>query len=754
MPDTLPRALRVCLAKETDIRRGPGEWVQDIIPGIGTILQTQGIANEVALHSTWLDTSPQFEWPPAGGFPLSGPTAEALSSVIGLALGDPAGAAHPGPPVLIVSLCAPAPERDALAWSYPEEVHGRLAVFRCEPGALDAGLLGWHRVVRAGVLLLLPELACAPCCQRPTCLACGQNWEAVRAIPPTDLCPSCRGRVESPSDRGRLADLARWLEANQSESLGTIASSRACRVRHVMGQQRVRLTGDVLLSHAEEVTPRDATPLGDLAWVYVDGDNAVVGPAPPTVGPNEEVDEPWSGIHRPPETVHRIPLARVPDGRLDVIAGARAILYALSCQTCDDPLIEAILALDRLTPYVDSMLHATTKRGRDHAAHTAAVALLGQFIGDTVVDSRGAGSLPISMAATGGHRDAFPSDADWCMALWFAAMFHDVGYPFSQFLDTWRLSEERPVPAERAAVRGDVPFEDTTRSMVRALVDRLQIDPPPSRIYSSMVDRLLSLFDNTDEERRILDRIEDEIGPDSEFRRWFASERAITILLDRRHTLQGPTAGTDKRRARRAGHVFNHGLISALVCTYALRSAGLDPASASTPTWLRSAIQAIAYHDYEMKEHADTDSAGGPVCRQQIRIRGKEQSYRHFSFDRDPLTHLIRLCDKIHAWERSVRGKFGLVRESEYADFRGLWWPLRAEPTWREPPSVGLVFNDYEALELAQWRHRPLSDELRKYLAELPFPSDWSWPGSGGDCAFMRFQITLPEVDPAVRSPE
>jgi len=180
--------------------------------------------------------------------------------------------------------------------------------------------------------------------------------------------------------------------------------------------------------------------------------------------------------------------------------------------------------------------------------------------------------------------------------------------------------------------------------------------------------------------------------------------------------------------------LLNHGLLSAIVCVAAMEKViQADDA----PDWLRHALEAILYHDYELNSHKAKE---GP-----IRANGKR---REMSFDQAPVAFLLRLADKLHSWERPVRGKTGLVQEATSVMLKGLVWPAHKAPVWLAPPILEIAYDDHGTLVDAGWEHSKLVEDLHKYLGELPFPDGLQWSGRNGKPVRFQFRVILPKMDP------
>jgi len=294
-----------------------------------------------------------------------------------------------------------------------------------------------------------------------------------------------------------------------------------------------------------------------------------------------------------------------------------------------------------------------------------------------------------------------------------------------------------------------MPFARKTRQIFSAIGNQLQ-DDPPSGTAPLLADELLGIFNRTESDQgksKVLERLVEK-RKKNQLTEWCKDPQALEAVL-KKHKRPTETSDPDYREKAQkyTRSQFDHGLVSALICAMALTESGLKPQDA--PAWLRHAVQAIALHNYETDMHAPNSS--GPVHKQDLTIRGKDEKRLSFDFYRDPISFMLRLADKIHMWERSVHGEVELVTESDWAQLSGLVWKLGDAPTWVHTPRLRLFYEDEEALALTDWDHKHVSSDLRKYLAELPFPSEWGWADAPpGDHTFLSYQITLPEVDPGI----
>jgi hypothetical protein len=544
------------------------------------------------------------------------------------------------------------------------------------------------------MLLTAEEAKPHPTAKECICAPPGEAYDM--GVPPFILCGDCRARLD-PELTDKLAALAAWALSNAQERMDDVGRQRTARVRCLAsnGDRPVWIDNLALLAHAERVTLAGGEALRDIAHqVHPDG----------TQDPN--------------------PLAKLADHQLDVIGAARGITRALVERAPEPPgthWADAVEALDGLLPLVDSLLHVTTKRGRDHAQHVAAVALMAQFLLDTATP-HGGGTATIAEHA------AECTDAgydDLCRASWFASLFHDIGYPFAQFMDIVLMSEASVEGADAA-----MPFPDRTRDVFRAISTVLApADTPPDKLLAGLTEGLGKLMKPGGRPGGLQQQLcETLYTPD--FPEWFCCPEVVRVLIE-----ETP----DYTPA-----LIKHGLVSAGVCVLALRKAGLDPAGAlSPPAWLRRALQAIALHDSPKSElRRLLKVAGSPVV-----ASGGSPT---FAFNREPITFLVRLVDSLHTWERYVKGKGRLVQEARHAELLGLIWPLASpsRPAWVRAPRMHIILDDQTALAHTSWEHQRFSDDLSKHLAELPLPGGWFGPDPHAPAEHLRFQISLPEVIP------
>jgi len=368
----------------------------------------------------------------------------------------------------------------------------------------------------------------------------------------------------------------------------------------------------------------------------------------------------------------------------------------------------------------------------------AATALFCQFFGDTVL----AGDSPADEQTVADKALTASSllYSQWCLAAWTAALFHDTAYPLQELTRLWYLA----VPHPGAAPAG-IYYADELRRLLHAMAQHVggRLRRAAARAVGDLVLRLLprpgSLGAADDLVARLQTELED-LG--------LASRLVCPDLL---RELLEPAQGDDRERPFR---LTNHGVLSALICVAALRgSLYLDPNPATTPEWLRWALQAMVVHDFEIDSHTRRTLQRARADRAPVVARGAR---RWFDFRADPVSFMLRLADKVHHWERVVRGDFELTQECKEIALEGLLWRLQRErqgimlesgrPRWVGPPRLVLIYDEEDKLEASGWEHKKLHDDLRKYLAELPFPNDWGLPGPRP--VTLRFRATLPEVVP------
>ena len=329
---------------------------------------------------------------------------------------------------------------DAEWWEPPGVSGARVLAWRMRPEHA-CGRMFWSFALRAVVAMLCGDLA-GPRCETMECLGClTDDQQVLMTVVPGLLCGQCRARLTA-AEAASLAALAAWAASNGSERADDVGKQRIARVRSLTasGDRPVRIDNLVLEAHAERVRIRRLMPCNRY------------------VGLCQEVRHFARQVAPTGEDGRR--LIEVPDEELDAIGAARGILLGLCDRTCNSPIPDVVRSLDRLIPQVDSLLHATTKRGRDHAAHMAATAMFSQCLRDTAPDH----NHPARTLAYWAQKKTGLAYEEVCLAAWFAAMFHDIGYPFAKFLSVWWLSQGASLHGNPA-----VPFGHVTQDLFKAI---------------------------------------------------------------------------------------------------------------------------------------------------------------------------------------------------------------------------------------------------------------------------------------------
>lgn len=580
----------------------------------------------------------------------------------------------------------------------------------------------WHRLMRAAVRALLSHKLGDASCDWPTCITCGERyWDGVLQaadIAPASLCTDCRNLVGHQPTADRLAELAHWIHSNNALSMARVGKERLSRIHALceMGDHGVLLNNQVLLAHAEKVQ-LGATKLGTATY-------------PP----------------HPAKRVMALVEARDP---LPPVKASESLLLGLveSVGAADGAALAAgVQALIGLTPYVDSALHATTKRGRDHATHMAATALFSQFLGDTVCPGRGGKRVEMRIADHAARNTNGELEySQWCLAIWFAGMLHDVAYPFSEFMQIWHLAETASVSRRG---RAPVLYKAELEAMLNALAEYV-LSQQRSPAANAVRDSLVAILDPAPQTNTgLVDRAKSQLLHQLCVPRYLRHEGLVEEII------ASPRLSHERERPFL---ILNHGLLSALICLAALRGSGFVSRDGDVPMWLRYGLQAIAVHDYEIHRHQPRSVRKARSVRAPVGSDGGPDAQRQFVFEADPVSFVLRLADKVHHWERYVRGQYAFAEECEEIMLHGLLWRLPSadrgdvvarqlwdgSPRWVGHPQLSLVYGPQDQLDATGWDHKKVADDLRRYLAELPFPAAWGMPSGR-----LRFQTTLPVVAP------
>ncbi|MCE5239785.1 hypothetical protein LLH23_15060 [bacterium] len=554
----------------------------------------------------------------------------------------------------------------------------------------------WFRLVRATAHSILRAVDGPGECDIAECICAPPRIGGDKAlIPPYLLCGICRKRLRG-NHVETISDLAEWVATNAEVTLDKVGKQRTERVRSLVtaGSRSLRLNNMVLLAHAER---------------------AKVGP---------DKDEFRTFAHTVEDDGTSGPFLRdLADHDLKPIQAVRGILRGLTEKLCDSSIQKAVVALDTLTPFADSVLHMTTKRGRDHAYHMAAVALFLQFL----IDSGLPRPTPRQTVANAACASSGLSYEELCLATWFAAVFHDIGYPFSQFMQVRRLTDTGVVGGSE-----QVPFKEIMRQVIAALGATVGGDGSGGEVHTHLTETLASLLSSAaspDTVKRVHDLVKGV-----SFDEWTMTPSVFRELL--------PESGLTEPKS--VAVLLDHGMVSAIICVVSLAKSGLSAlAEPVPPSWLKHAIQAIALHNLELRHYpkAAESMAGCPVL-----FEG--ENAKRFSFADSPVTFLLRLVDKLHCWERLVRGRDALVQEMDHVELHNLVWLLTEDPQWTAPPLVELTYVSAEALDATDWQHSLVQKETLKYFRELPLsPAMWSVKETP-ETEYMSFSLTLPAIDP------
>lgn len=377
-------------------------------------------------------------------------------------------------------------------------------------------------------------------------------------------------------------------------------------------------------------------------------------------------------------------------------------------------------------PRLDGLPYLLGKRHRDHGDHVAAVLLLGHLLLATEVCSM----EPVSGKVTrrplrqevarhiGGGSETLCRE-QVTQAWWFAAAYHDFALPLARLLSAAAHPQQLNEGRRNAGLRPSATVDGLTEAigvqlgvlpycgfLGNKLDVALGFAKRPDNGLELYIDRTNPAFaiDLAQRQRKcIVQAMED----------W---PRCVSSRVTR--ALSWAEEETDKGKVE-----FDHGLLALwlLVLHLYYKDPGVPTAPQPVETlrraerralepWVVAALEAIALHNVPRTVFAPESRAEGT------------EGPKPFRFAETPILALLRLCDRLHAWERPVYGDHELVDELTSVSFEGL--SVRSDGSLAASECIRIIYryDDQAKLDKTEWSFDRMMPHLNDDLSE----TDWS----------------------------